>query len=91
MIDKSECVKKAVAQCTELWDTVYQSLSQLVKQMRKSHEAWTDFVKERDVLLIKVSNLSLTLKTDSSTRESVEEKLKKYQLKVKPSLRTIHI
>lgn len=82
MLDSSGCIKNAVQQCTELWDAVYQTLKSIVKEMRTSHEAWTDFVKDREVLLAKISNLSLQLKTKQMTHQEVTEKLRHYQLEV---------
>ena len=83
MMDSSNCIRTAVTKCTQLWDTVYQSLNVLVKEMRSSQEAWSDFVKERDVLLSKISNLSLILKTRPGSRAEVERKLAKYQAEVR--------
>ena len=83
MLDSSGCIKQAVQQCTELWDSVYQSLKLIVKEMRVSHEAWTDFVKDRDVLLAKISNLSLQLKTGLMSREEVTQRLGHYQIEVR--------
>ena len=82
MLDSSEGIKRAVGRCTELWDSVYKTLGLLVKDMKQSDEAWLEFVKERDVLLAKVSNLSLILKTKPDSRAEVERKLSKYQSEV---------
>ena len=83
MLDSSGCIKHAVQQCTELWDSVYQSLKLIVKEMRVSHEAWTGFVKDREVLLAKISNLSLQLKTGQMSREGVTQRLGHYQIEVR--------
>lgn len=82
MLDSSGCIKNAVLQCTDLWDTVYRSVTSLVKEMRVSHEAWTEFAKDREVLLAKISNLSLQLKTRQLTRDQVSERLGHYQIEV---------
>ena len=83
MLDSSGCIKQAVQQCTELWDSVYQSLKRTVKEMRVSHEAWTGFVKDREVLLAKISYLSLQLKTGQMSREGVTQRLGHYQIEVR--------
>lgn len=81
-MDSSRCIKAAVSKCTALWDSVYQSLTALVKEMRSTHERWAEFSKERDELLAKICNLSLILKTRPGSRAEVERRLLKYKLEV---------
>ena len=83
MLDSSGCIKHAVKQCTELWDSVYQSVKQIVKEICVSHEAWTGVVKDREGLLAKISNLSLQLKTGQMSREEVTQRLGHYQIEVR--------
>lgn len=82
MLDASGCIKSAVNRCVALWDSVYKTLTTMVREQRSSHDSLTDFLKQRDLLVARVSQLSLTLKMRPSSRQEVVQKLSVLQHEV---------
>lgn len=74
MLDSSDCIRTAVYKCTELWDDVYHTVCAIVKDLRNSKDNWIDYMKHRDLLLMKISDLSLNYKKRPMSQKEVSDK-----------------